>query len=453
MTPDYNEDEFLVFGRKLLQSAARKSPSFFTRNYWSEMAMEFIMNRPKLKLNLFRLVDVLPVLKNDHVIASHVFQYLSEIYPSLVPASQKLASYILPRSFRAWITARAVKMVVSMGARQFIAGNEPQAAIKALHKIRNAGMCFTVDLLGEYCVSEVEAECYLKRYLDAINILSQHAPAFPKLKPDLAEHRALGASGSVSVKLTALYANCSPLNFTQSVEILSARLDQIVEKAFRANIGIYIDAEDNGNNPIIYAVFKKVFAQKKYLNFPYPGIVVQAYAKDSEKIVNDLLSFAGQRGAPIAIRLVKGAYWDHETLISSQNHWPSPLFSIKESSDANFEHLSRILLNQHELCLPAFASHNLRSLAHACFYAKSKGISRNNFEIQVLYGMADPIAYAFAEEGYLVRFYMALGELIPGMGYLVRRLLENTSNESFLRQGVKKASDFDKLLVKPLLKE
>jgi RHH-type proline utilization regulon transcriptional repressor/proline dehydrogenase/delta 1-pyrroline-5-carboxylate dehydrogenase len=182
-------------------------------------------------------------------------------------------------------------------------------------------------------------------------------------------------------------------------------------------------------------------------------MVVQAYAKNSEFLINDLLKFAHNRSTPIAIRLVKGAYWDAETIGAKANGWESPLFAHKESSDANFEKLTRLLIDNHNLVLPAIASHNVRSLSHACIYAAHKGLTNADFELQMLYGMADPIAKAFTSLGYLVRLYSPIGLLIPGMGYLVRRLLENTSNESFLRHTFFDKENIDQLLRKPLMKD
>lgn len=235
----------------------------------------------------------------------------------------------------------------------------------------------------------------------------------------------------------------------RSVAILSERLRAIALEAQRARALMYVDAEDSGSNAIIYETFEEVFGSGELKSYPYPGIVVQAYAKDSEALIMRLLNFAKKRGSPIAVRLVKGAYWDYETITSQLNNWDSPLFANKESSDAQFEHLSRILLDNHKHCLPAFGSHNVRSLAHACCYADSLGLTEKDFELQMLFGMADPIADTFSKEGYLVRLYAPLGDLLPGMGYFVRRLLENTSNESFLRHTFFDQDNIERLLKEP----
>jgi RHH-type transcriptional regulator, proline utilization regulon repressor / proline dehydrogenase / delta 1-pyrroline-5-carboxylate dehydrogenase len=268
----------------------------------------------------------------------------------------------------------------------------------------------------------------------------------------IAEHPGERSPVCVSIKLSALYSQCSCLNMDKSVAILSERLVTLLREAKKRNALVYLDAEDSATNQIIYKVFEDVFGSNEFRDFPYPGIVLQAYAKDAPDIAARLLTFADQRGAPIAIRLVKGAYWDHETVTASQNHWPSPLLTHKESSDAQYEKLSRLLLDNHTKVLPAFGSHNIRSLAHAVCYAEANHIPREAFELQMLYGMAEPIARAFSKQGYLVRLYVPLGDMIVGMGYLVRRLLENTSNESFLKHTFFDASELDELLREPQFK-
>jgi RHH-type proline utilization regulon transcriptional repressor/proline dehydrogenase/delta 1-pyrroline-5-carboxylate dehydrogenase len=283
----------------------------------------------------------------------------------------------------------------------------------------------------------------------ALESFGSNIPKWREGEPLIPGHPGELSPVCISVKLSALYSQTSVLNFERSVAVLSERLGDIARLAAKHKALLYVDAEDTGNNALIYEAFKRVFSSSEFVNFPYPGIVIQAYAKNSSARVDEMLAFARKRGGPIAVRLVKGAYWDHERVISAQNHWQFPLWNVKESSDAQFEHLSRVLLDNREFCLPAFGSHNIRSLSHACCYAQERGLSPKDFEVQVLYGMADPIAHAFSSQGYLVRMYVPLGDLIPGMGYLVRRLLENTSNESFLRHTFFDSHEVSNLLKAP----
>ncbi len=132
------------------------------------------------------------------------------------------------------------------------------------------------------------------------------------------------------------------------------------------------------------------------------------------------------------VRLVKGAYWDHEVIEARQHGWSVPVFEDKADCDRNFERLTRELIDAHPLVRPAIASHNLRSVAHAIAYNRSVGGEDRDLELQVLRGLGDELGSALASLGFRVRVYCPVGDLIAGMAYLVRRLLENTANDSFL---------------------
>lgn len=420
------------FGRGVFTDLDEYQLSPLDIRYWNGRLMEWSMRQPEFKVNLFRLVDVLPTLRSPEAIADHVRQYLTTPANKIHPSLGWLIGLSASRIGTA-LTAMAVKIGVQQMASLFIAGQSPANSLSVLKRLRQDGYCFTVDLLGEFCVCEPEAIEYQNRYLDALETFGSTIPGCSVGKPLIEGHPGELSPVCISVKLSALYSQTGVLNFDRSVSILSERLSEIVRRAKKFGALVYVDAEDTGNNSIIYETFKRVFSSPEFRDFPYPGIVIQAYSKSATETVDEMLSFARSRGAPIAVRLVKGAYWDFERVVSAQNHWDFPLWEEKRLSDACYEHLTRVLLDNRDVCLPAFGSHNIRSLSHACCYAESRGLTPKNFEIQVLYGMAEPIAHAFATRGYLTRMYVPLGELLPGMGYLVRRLLENTSNESFLR--------------------
>lgn len=436
------------FGREIFGAIGRNAPPTFSKRYWSSYLMQWSMARPEFKTQLFRFVDVLPTLKSSRAVMEHVREYLSKPLAEMHPALGLLTK-LPPRGPQARFGAAIMRVMVRAMARQYIAGEDVPSALATLRSLRGKGMAFTVDLLGEYTVSEVESLEYLRRYDDALAALSEQVPHWSESRPILANHPGERHPINVSVKLSALYSQTSPLNFARSVEVLSERLGIIARRARDAHAHVYVDAEDSASNPIIYEVFQRVYSEPDLRSVAYPGVVVQAYARSAEATLRQLLEFAARRGAPIAVRLVKGAYVDYENAIAAQNGLPSPLFEDKRSADANFERLATLLLDQRRLCLPAFGSHNVRSLAHACCYAESQGIGKDEFELQMLYGMAEPIAKAFRDRGYLVRLYVPLGKTIPGMGYLVRRLLENTSNESFLRHTFAEHDDIDLLLSRP----
>jgi len=146
---------------------------------------------------------------------------------------------------------------------------------------------------------------------------------------------------------------------------------------------------------------------------------------------------------------VKGAYWDQETIKSQQNHWQQPVFNQKPETDINYENLIRLLLENHQYLYSAIASHNVRTQANAIAIAETLKIPKRRFECQILYGMGENLAKAIVKKGYRVRVYAPYGKLLPGMAYLIRRLLENTANSSFLRQNSEE-KPIDELIAPPV---
>jgi RHH-type proline utilization regulon transcriptional repressor/proline dehydrogenase/delta 1-pyrroline-5-carboxylate dehydrogenase len=161
--------------------------------------------------------------------------------------------------------------------------------------------------------------------------------------------------------------------------------------------------------------------------------VLQAYLRDSPEQLERILEWARGCGRtpPVQVRLVKGAYWDHELVQARQHGWPAPVFEVKAECDRNFEALTVTLLDARPAVRVAVASHNLRSVAHAIAYNRLSGGEDRDLELQVLRGLGDELQDALASRGFRVRTYCPVGDLIAGMAYLVRRLLENTSNQSF----------------------
>ena len=150
------------------------------------------------------------------------------------------------------------------------------------------------------------------------------------------------------------------------------------------------------------------------------------------------------------MRLVKGAYWDYETVVAAQQGWPVPVFTQKWQSDANYEVCARLLMENNQWLRPAFGSHNVRSISSVLALADEFHVPPGRFEFQMLYGMAGELEDVLVAMGNRVRIYTPYGQLLPGMAYLVRRLLENTSNESFLRAGFHDHLPEDELLMNPI---
>src|SRR5271165_4999529 len=229
-----------------------------------------------------------------------------------------------------------------------------------------------------------------------------------------------------------------------------ARMKPIAVRARELGAFINIDMEHFGLKELTLDLFKKLLSEPELQDYPHFGLVIQAYLRGSQADTEKILDWARQHGRQFTIRLVKGAYWDFEKVVAAQKTWEIPVFLSKPETDANYERITRLLLNNRPLVYPAFASHNVRSLAQAAICAQKLGLKPGDYEFQMLYGMAKPIRRALVKLGYRVREYCPVGELVPGMAYLVRRLLENTSNEGFLRAGFSEKRSITDLLRDPV---
>jgi RHH-type proline utilization regulon transcriptional repressor/proline dehydrogenase/delta 1-pyrroline-5-carboxylate dehydrogenase len=334
-------------------------------------------------------------------------------------------------------------------ARRFIAEEKADELIPILSRLRAEPAAFTLDVVGEATVSDSEAAAMQTRYLNLLRSLGARAAAWPSL-PQIDQ----APSGPIprvnlSVKLSSLCARFDPLDPGTEAAVRQ-RLRSILREAARLHAALTIDMEQYAFKPLTFEIFRALLEEEEFRATPQVGLAVQAYLRDSENDLTNLISWAKQRNRRIGIRLVKGAYWDSEIAWAEQKNWPVPVFLEKAETDANYERLSCVMLENHDVIDAAFGSHNLRSLAHAMTAAKHFGVAPNGYEIQMLYGMAEPFRRAIVENGQRVRVYLPVGELLPGISYLIRRLMENTSNTSFLRQTYAEKKDVETLIAAPI---
>ncbi|MFL5867625.1 MAG: proline dehydrogenase family protein [Thermoleophilaceae bacterium] len=413
-----------------------------------QKAMELAERDDQLRAALFRLVDVTPACRSLDDLAEHLAEYLDEVEARTTPldAAMRMAS---SRAGRKALGAAAAAGVRHM-AHRFIVGESPQAARGPIGELWREGIASSVDLLGEATVTEDEAERYAGRCREMIETLAEAAPAWPE-RPVL-ESDSLGAIPrvNVSVKVTALTPHMRPEAPAVGREDAARRLGPLLEAARDLGTHLHVDMESVDSLETTEELLFALLDEPGLREGPSVGLVLQAYLRESPTVLEHVLAWAGRsdRAQPLVVRLVKGAYWDHEVVEARQHGWSPPVFESKADCDRNFEALAVRLLEARPLVRVAIASHNLRSVAHAIAANRALGGDDADLELQVLRGLGDELAQALASEGFRVRSYCPVGDLVAGMAYLVRRLLENTANESFLR-GWREGRSVDDLLAAP----
>ncbi|NJM96696.1 MAG: L-glutamate gamma-semialdehyde dehydrogenase [Phormidesmis sp. RL_2_1] len=403
---------------------------------WDDKLLGWTMENPGLRVQMFRLIDCLPALTSKPEIARHLQEYLGDKSVEVPQALKSLLNYADPDSIPANVAATTLSGAVETLARKYVAGENLTQVLKSIERIRKQSMTFTVDLLGEAVVTETEAQAYLNQYLNLMEQLTAASEKWSTVpQVDVADGEML-PKVQVTMKLTAFYSQFDPLDVIGSREKVSDRIRILLRQAKALGAAVHFDMEQYRYKEATLETLKLLLLEDEFQSRTDLGITLQAYLRDSYQDLKDLIAWAKKRGNPITVRLVKGAYWDQETITARQNHWPTPVYNHKSSTDANFERMTQLLLENHEVLYAAIGSHNVRSQAHALAIAQTLNIPARHIEFQVLYGMADTIATALVKQGHRVRVYCPYGELIPGMAYLIRRLLENTANSSFLRQSL-----------------
>ncbi len=438
------------YGRDIFARLDRQGPLPFTRAWLDEKLMSLGMHDPVLKVQLFRFVDTLPYLKEPEEVSRHLREYLQEAELQL-PRWVRWGMKLIPQG---GLLGRLLAFLAQSGAQQmarkFIAGSNVAEAIDAVRRLRQRRLAFTIDLLGEATITEVEADHVQKQYLELLAGLTREVNRWPEEPIIDRDDRGPIPRVNVSVKLSALYSQFDPIDPEGTAQAVCARLRPILALAQQTGAFVNFDMEQYSFKETTLRIFRDILTEPPFRDWPHVGIAIQAYLKDSDNDLRQLLDWAKNiRKTPVGIRLVKGAYWDYETVIAAQHHWPVPVFTQKWQSDANFEKLTEFLLANVDWLVPAFGSHNIRSIAHAMAVAESLKVPPRRYEFQMLYGMAEPITVAIQSLNYRVRIYTPYGQLLPGMAYLVRRLLENSSNDSFLRQGFAEGLSEEVLLMNP----
>jgi len=436
-------------GRHLLEQSAGAQPSVLDRRWWDDRILSWAMQDESVKVQMFRFIDVLPMLAERDAVTQHLHEYFHDVRQHLPSAVRLGMAVATPGSIAGRALAMAARKNAMGHARRFIAGTNETEVLAAAMRERKLRRAFTLDVLGEAVTSEREAGHYLRTYIGLIDGIAPTVNAWPEV-PQVDRD----ASGeiprvNVSVKLSALDSQFDPIDTAGSIARAGARLRELLRAARRQRAFVNVDMESYKTKDLTLEVFQQILSEDEFRTTTDVGIVIQCYLKDSAEDLRRMRDWAERRGTPVWVRLVKGAYWDYETVFAKSTGWPVPVFEHKPETDANFERLTRYAMLHHEHIRPALGSHNLRSLAHGIAVARELDLPSDGFELQMLYGMADAEKQALVELGYRLRIYMPYGELIPGMAYLVRRLLENTSNDSFLRAGFAENATAETLLMNP----
>ncbi|MCG3130124.1 MAG: Bifunctional protein PutA [Phycisphaerae bacterium] len=443
------ERRIAALGEEIFERAAAAQAAFPAQAWWMEQATRLVDADPRFKAAVFQFVDCLPVLRSDAEISRHLHEYLAASGAAIPGA----ALWALRGAACGGRTSRLIGACARVGARmmagRFITGHDAESVRATLERLRRERMTFTLDVLGESTTSDARADAYVGVFHDALERLCPVARDWPGVA--ILDETEFGPQPrvNISIKLTGMDPHFDPATPETSIESAARRLRPLLRQARRLGAFVNIDIESTKHRALTFDLFESVMSEPQFRDFSDVGIVVQAYLRDGEGDLERMLDYARRRETRFAVRLVKGAYWDSETAAAVRNHATPPVWTQKWESDACYERMARAMLRERALIRPCFASHNVRTIAAVMAWAEQLGVPIEGYECQMLYGMGDPLKAAVAGMGRCLRVYAPYGDMLPGMAYLIRRLLENTSNDSFLKQGFADRARYAERLADP----
>ena len=411
MSVEALETDVHLWGRRLASNlpSAGRNPALLAER----RMMQTMIGDPRLRAALFRFVDVRPACRDRAELVRHLHEYLEEAAEDSGTA-RRLSTLVARRALQL-PTASAAAFGVAQMAHRFIAGADAAAAAPELTSLWRQGRCVTLDLLGEATLTEEEGVVYATRCADTLRTLASSGAGWQP--QPLLEHDGLGPlpRANLSVKVSALTPHLRANAPARALEAARERLltlMRLARDAGRAPAHRHgVAGHPRRASP---SWCSSCSSEPEFEHGPSAGIVLQGYLTDSEEELDRLLDWMRERprSAPFTIRLVKGAYWDHEMVMAVQNGWASPVFTDRRSCDRHYEYLTRRLLDARAEGMPlrpAIASHNLRSLAHALAYSDQLGLRPDALELQVLRGLGDDTATAISALGRRVRVYCPVG--------------------------------------------
>lgn len=334
---------------------------------------------------------------------------------------------------------QALRYTMQLMAQQFIVGSTIESGVKNAKALESRGYRYSYDMLGERAVTYEDADRYFEAYKHAINTISRpYAGRDPLTKP------------SISVKLSALHPRYSPLHTAQVMEELIPKMVLLAKKCHENQLHLTIDAEEADVLELSLHIFFALYMHPTLAGWDGLGMVVQAYQKRAPRVITELIALARQGGKKIHLRLVKGAYWDSEIKRAQVNGLSDyPVYTRKPHTDLSYLVCAQKLLANRDIIFPGFATHNAHTVASILELA---GTNRTGFEFQRLHGMGEQLytkIVGTAHEDVACRIYAPIGAHNDLLPYLVRRLLENGANSSFVHHLVDKSIAVDALIADP----
>lgn len=338
------------------------------------------------------------------------------------------------------VIRKAMNIAMKVMGQQFVMGETIEDAVKRAQEKERKGYVYSYDMLGEGARTQKDADEYFDAYAQAIKVIGKAAKGKGPRK-----------SPGISVKLSAIHPRYEFTHRERVMAEIPPKLKELCLLAKEFNIGLTVDAEESERLDISLDIIEQVFSDPDLGEWEGFGLAVQSYQKRAMYVIDWLRDLTQTVGRKMMVRLVKGAYWDTEIKNAQKDgltHFP--VFTRKSSTDVSYHACANRLLDYRDTIYPQFATHNAYT---AAVIVELAGDDKVGFEFQCLHGMGDSLYdQIVSQENIQCRIYAPVGEHEDLLAYLVRRLLENGANSSFVNAIVDETRPVESLLEDPVEK-
>jgi RHH-type proline utilization regulon transcriptional repressor/proline dehydrogenase/delta 1-pyrroline-5-carboxylate dehydrogenase len=337
------------------------------------------------------------------------------------------------------VIRQALKSSMKMIGGQFVMGESIRQAVTGAKDVEKAGYMMSYDILGEGARSHEQAEAYVQAYMIGIREVAKGKQGHWSEKP------------GISIKLSALHPRYQYVHLDIVKSELMPRLTLIIEEAKKYDVAISLDAEEANRLDVELILYHELLKDPRFADFDGIGFVLQAYQKRALNVLDALIAMARETGKRIPVRLVKGAYWDNEikyAQVMGLNDYP--VFTRKCYTDLSYLICAQKMLASTDVLYAQFASHNALTAATIIELANACDVDKHAYEFQRLHGMGESLHDQLLEDGYRSRIYAPVGAHKDLLAYLIRRMLENGANTSFVHILMDRETSIEELTESPI---
>ena len=436
-------------GEGLFARLASRAPSIFHGRWWEDRLIGWACEDEAVKVQLLRMLDVLPALRDHQAIAEHLEEYYQDVREHLpwavrVGLDLSTSNTILSRALAYNARTNAARM-----ARRFVAGNGPAEVLQTARRLRRQGLAVGFSVATGRVLSEQDADDYQHSCIRLIEACSDAVEEWPASVILDDNHLGPIPRLHVTVSLSRLDARFDAVDFDGSRKRVLKRLRPLLQTAADHHAFVQFAAERESDKTLAGEILREILCGKEFRTFTDVGLTVEAASCTAEDEAKDILKWVKKRKTPVSLLLTCGRHHDVELRRSEAAARASSVLPTADAVDAAFEQHSRFLMKNAEWLHPVLAPRQLRGVSHALAWADEYKVPRSAVEIALPFGAQEDLAQLLAEARLRVRLDCPVGPGVPTLSRLARHQLENLSDDTYLRSPISESHSVETLLMKP----